>query len=153
MGLQAEILENIPWTRVGDWSDLTSSRKSGKKGRISDIREKDIDDFVAKRIRKISERLKMPYDDVRVIINRNNGKFYQEKKKFFTNRNSCSLQEPGLRYLENTLIIPDIDNKSSKCYLIFGSLTSQQKQLLLEAVQRVVFCREEVEYLQKQKKS
>lgn len=152
MALEAKFLDNIPWTGVKNWqAGLTASYKRPGDKKTSYVCEKDVDDFITKLIRAISKKWNIPYDELKTYITSSNEGFYREKKKFFSGRTSCLNKDTNFEYLMNTLKMPNVDDKRSMSYLVFCSLSMKNKELFIEKVNGVVFCKNVIEYLQKQK--
>ena len=139
--MEAKDVLNLPWKKVKDWSNLSTTPIS----RLCGYHLDDINRFVDKLYQHISFELNIPYEELRPILLTENEAFYRFAKKIFKDPNDwCSRDSSELYYLQNFLIVPDADyivsnteSKVTTCLKLFGKLSDMEKIQFLQKIGKI----------------
>lgn len=141
--MEAKDVLNLPWKKVKDWSELPITPISRLCGNCVHLRELEL--FIDKLYQTISLKLDIPYEDLLPILVSENEDFYRLMEQLFRKssdwyyRDSCQLH-----YLQNLLMVPDVDyivsNTEPKvdfCLKLFEELSDREKIEFLQKIEEV----------------
>lgn len=144
--MKAKDVLNLPWKKVTDWSELTSSYKIIAKYNLEYyVSSTDVDVFVENVFRDIARKLDIPYKELKPILMAENKAFYTLKKRLFKIYKGCGGASPNLIGLQKTLRIPDISNietavtkdNVSSCLKLFEELSDIEKAVFLQKIGKI----------------
>lgn len=102
-----DVLENLEWRVVTDWSGLQidDSNWSGRKM----VYEYQIDRFFEKWCKEIARVLKQSYEVVKKFIKDENREFFKFKERIFSNVRALDMNDSSLMELKKKLKLPVTD--------------------------------------------
>lgn len=146
--MEAKEVRNLPWKEVEDWSALCMTGKTvnfwGHTVKRY-VTQEDVDIFVSRIFNDIAKKLKIPYEDLKPILDSENGPFYAMEGRIFEICYGLLPNGRRLRALQRTLRIPDVSaldqtdsaDKVGACVKQFEELSDLEKVIFLERIGKV----------------
>ena len=146
--MEAKDVRNLPWKEVEDWPAL--SKTAVERNFLGDpinflVSKTDMDAFVSNVFHDIARKLKIPFEDLKPILESENKPFYVLQDSVYKICYGLGSNNSTLRSLQKTLRIPDVSalnqidstDKVGACVKQFEELSDLEKVIFLERIGKV----------------